>query len=90
VAPRKAAGPATNKVNGPHTVSQAGKPRDREATPSDSAFQGLAVYDGQTCLGFLLPRGKSGVEAFDADDKSIGVFSDMKAAADAISAKVAS
>jgi hypothetical protein len=50
----------------------------------------LAVYDGQTCLGFLLPRGKSGVEAFDAADKSIGIFPNMKMAADAISAKVAS
>jgi hypothetical protein len=28
----------------------------------------LAVYDGRNCVGHLLDRGKSGVEAFDAND----------------------
>jgi hypothetical protein len=45
----------------------------------------LAVYSGQVCLGHILPRGKSGVEAFDADDRSLGIFSDQKSAADAVS-----
>jgi hypothetical protein len=34
----------------------------------------LAVYDGRNCVGHLLHRGKSGVEAFDADDNSLGLF----------------
>jgi hypothetical protein len=45
----------------------------------------LAIYSGQVCLGHILPRGKAGVEAFDADDKSLGIFPDQKAAADAVS-----
>jgi hypothetical protein len=80
----KARRPATGKtVNGPHGFS-AGELRDRKLHPEEHAFQALAVYDGQTCLGFLLPRGKTGVEAFDADDRSLGTFPDLKSAADAI------
>jgi hypothetical protein len=63
---RKAAGPATDKVNGPHAVSQAGEPRDREATPSDSAFQGMVVYySGQACIGFF-PNLKTAAGAINA------------------------
>ena len=47
----------------------------------------LAVYAGRECAGFLLPRGKTGVEAFDANNKSIGIFPDQKSAADAICAR---
>jgi hypothetical protein len=43
------------------------------------------VCDGRTCVGHIA-RGKHGVEAFDADDKSLGIFPDEKAAADAVSA----
>jgi hypothetical protein len=32
----------------------------------------------------MLSRGKTGVEAFDRDDKSFGLFPDQRAAADAI------
>jgi hypothetical protein len=32
----------------------------------------------------MLSRGKTGVEAFDQDDKSLGLFADQRAAADAI------
>jgi hypothetical protein len=39
------------------------------------------VYDGQRCLGHLLSRGKTGVEAF---DQSLGLFPDQHAAANAI------
>jgi hypothetical protein len=34
----------------------------------------LAVTDGQTCVGFVLGRGKLGFEAFDVDHKSLGLF----------------
>jgi hypothetical protein len=43
-----------------------------------------AVYDGQRCIGHLLLRGKLGVEAFDADNRSLGIYPDMKLAADAV------
>jgi hypothetical protein len=42
------------------------------------------VYDGRQCLGHIIARGKSGFEAFDADDKSLGLFPSQRAAADAI------
>jgi hypothetical protein len=77
---RKAAGPATDKVNGPHAVSQAGKPRDREATPSDSAFQGLAVYDGTDLAGFIVERTGGRFVAFDLHDRLLGSFPTLRAA----------
>ena len=49
-----------------------------------------ALYSGQTCLGHLLSRGKAGTEAFDRNDRSLGIFPDQKSAADAISAAGAS
>ena len=48
------------------------------------------IYDGRQCLGFILARGPAGFEAFTADDRvSLGLFKTQRAAADAISAKVA-
>jgi hypothetical protein len=47
----------------------------------------LAIYSGQSCIGHLLLRGKAGVEAFDSDDQSLGIFPDTKTAADAVSAR---
>ncbi|MFZ1151423.1 MAG: hypothetical protein WAR76_17065 [Xanthobacteraceae bacterium] len=49
----------------------------------------LAVFDGRQCLGHILSRGRLGVEAFDRDDVSLGIFPNQKAAADAISEAVA-
>jgi hypothetical protein len=42
------------------------------------------VHDGQQGTGHILARGKTGFEASDADDKSLGVFESQKAAAAAI------
>jgi hypothetical protein len=50
----------------------------------------LALYSGQELLGHLLHHGGHGVEAFDRDDRSLGIFSDQKSAAAAISAKAVS
>ena len=61
---RKARGPATNKVNGPRVDFPAAEPEIREAKPDPIVC--LSVYDGARCVGFLMPRGKAGVEAFDA------------------------
>jgi len=44
----------------------------------------LSVYSGRECVGFLLSRGKCGVEAFDSEQRSIGMFASQKQAADAI------
>jgi hypothetical protein len=40
----------------------------------------LAVYGGRACLG----RGKAGFEAFDADNRSLGIFPSQREAAAAI------
>jgi hypothetical protein len=48
----------------------------------------LGVYDGSVCIGYLLPRNEQGVEAYGADDASLGLYPDQKAAADAVSAAV--
>jgi hypothetical protein len=47
----------------------------------------VSVYSGRELLGFVLSRGPDGFEAFDASERSLGIFSTMKAAADAISAE---
>ena len=46
----------------------------------------LAVYDGAPihCVGFLYPRNKQGVEAYDADNRNLGIFPNQKMAADAV------
>jgi hypothetical protein len=44
----------------------------------------LAVYAGQSCIGHALWRGKIGVEAFNVDDKSIGLFRTLKDATAAL------
>ena len=41
------------------------------------------VYDGRRCLGHILDRGKTGFEAFNQDDKSLGFFPTSKEAANA-------
>jgi hypothetical protein len=40
----------------------------------------LSVYDGGRCLGHVLPCGRQGFEAFDLEDKSLGVFTSRTAA----------
>ena len=43
------------------------------------------VYAGQTCIGFILSRGKTGFEAFTRDERSLGMFKTQREAADALS-----
>jgi hypothetical protein len=50
-------------------------------------MQALAVCDGQNCIGHIMSRGKASVEAFDIDTRSLGVFPNQQAAADALAAK---
>jgi hypothetical protein len=42
------------------------------------------VMHNDHCLGFLLCRGRNGIEAFDRDEHSLGVFADERAAVTAI------
>jgi hypothetical protein len=44
----------------------------------------LSVYDGQRCIGFLMPRGREGWAAFNCDDELLGLFPDQASAANAI------
>jgi hypothetical protein len=46
----------------------------------------LSVYDGRQCIGFILPGGKVGFEAFDYDEQSTGLFRTQQ---DAIAALLA-
>ena len=63
--------------------------RARIVEPPDT-LSWIAVYSGRECRGHILSRGRTGVEAFDADDKSLGVFPNQAAAINAITSRVAS
>ena len=69
---RKASGPKRGKARGARRGDLLGRRIGAEATSVQPTC--LSVYDGRTCLGFLLPRGKQGVEALDADERSLGIF----------------
>jgi hypothetical protein len=45
----------------------------------------LAVHAGQMCVGHIYQRSKAGFEAFNTDDRSIGLFGSQREAADALS-----
>jgi hypothetical protein len=81
----KALKPATVlAVNGLPRKFSAGQQRIPEAKSQNPPTL-QAVYSGQDCLGFLLSRGKQGVEAFTAAEDSLGFFPDQKSAANAVS-----
>jgi hypothetical protein len=58
----------------------------KQTRTSASHSSWLAVYNGQVCVGHVLNRGKSGVEAFDVDDRSLGLFANQYEAMAALSA----
>jgi hypothetical protein len=88
VAPRKASRPAADDAaREPRAGVSAGELRSREATATRRPCL-ATVFAGQTCIGFLLSRGKLGHEAFTADERSLGVFPSMKLAASAVSEAV--
>jgi hypothetical protein len=80
---RKSAGPGTAAAAAEALkVDTLGRRIDRQARSSPVSFQAfVAVYVGRECLGQVLPRGKAGFEAFDRDDRSVGIFSTQSAAA---------
>jgi hypothetical protein len=54
------------------------------SAPPKQPSSWLAVYSGQTCIGHAIWRGKGGVEAYNVDDKSIGLFPTLKEATAAL------
>ena len=48
----------------------------------------VPVMDGSACAGFLISLGPRGVEAFDQDEKPLGVFPDAISAAAAVKKSV--
>jgi len=42
------------------------------------------IYDGRACLGFVLSRGRTGFEAFDIEERSLGIYATQREAAAAI------
>jgi hypothetical protein len=61
----------------------------RKSKPFQPSSSMLALYDGQTCVGFFLDRSRDGTEAFDAAGNSIGLFPTRDAAAAALFAREA-
>jgi hypothetical protein len=63
-------------------------PKNESFVPDPASM--LAVYvpgkDGRNtvCVGFIMPRARQGVEAFNADTKSLGLFKTQAEAADAL------
>jgi hypothetical protein len=44
----------------------------------------FSVYNGRECLGFILNRGKLGHEAFDREQRSLGMYPTAPEAANAV------
>ena len=51
--------------------------------PTTTVLAPVLGEDGK-CIGFVLARGHTGFEAFDRDDKSIGIFPSQPQAANAV------
>jgi hypothetical protein len=78
----------TQKAGAGHT----GSPRNLRATASGGDARSttksptrLAVYSGRTFLGSLRPCADGRVEAYDINGRTIGVFPNLKTAADTVS-----
>jgi hypothetical protein len=44
----------------------------------------VSVYVGRECVGWIFARGRAGFEAFDADQKSLGIYPTQREAAAAL------
>jgi hypothetical protein len=57
----------------------------RMSSPRAYLTDMLTVLDAQQrCIGFILPRGKTGFEAFNDADRSLGLFPTSQDAADVV------
>jgi hypothetical protein len=77
--------PAPEKVNREHTIARRTGRRNNKPNISSSMSAMLSVYDGRQPVGFVLPRGKVGFEAFDRDEQSRGLFGKQELAIAALS-----
>jgi hypothetical protein len=66
-------------MHAPHTA------RRQQPDHSPARPRIFSVYSGQRLLGFILDRGKTGFEAFNTNERSLGVYGTQRAAADAFS-----
>jgi hypothetical protein len=82
VRPRKASGPGASSAHGARRSDLLGRRIGADATLTKPVLQ--FVYSGRVCLGRIVCRGKLGFEAFDADERSLGIFPNLKRAADAV------
>jgi hypothetical protein len=83
---RKGAGLAHRRGDGAEARrDQLGGSISLASTKFSSTLQ--ALYDGRTCIGHVISRGPRGVEAFDVDDNVVGLFPDVRTAADALLAR---
>ena len=46
----------------------------------------MSIYDGQQCFGFVIARARQGHEAFDREQRSLGLYPAAPAAASAVCA----
>jgi hypothetical protein len=44
----------------------------------------ISVYDGRSCVGFILSRGRAGYEVFNRDERSLGIYPTQREAAAAL------
>jgi hypothetical protein len=82
---RKASARAAESANTGRAFERPAEGLEGDATQNQPALQ--SVYDGRERVGHLLLHGKQGVEAFDANEVSLGLYPDPKTAAAAISAR---
>jgi hypothetical protein len=87
VARHKAPAHAADSANTGRAFERPAEGLESEATQNQPALQ--SVYDGRERIGYLLLRGKQGIEAFDANEVSLGLYPDVKTAADAVVSKAA-
>jgi hypothetical protein len=59
--------------------------RRLERAPKGACTPMVTLYAGHCCVGFIFKRGTLGFEVFDAAQHSLGLFSNERAALDALS-----
>jgi hypothetical protein len=86
-------GTTTSPGSGAQRCAQAGEREHRidstagtAATTAARSSPLLSAYDGQRCIGFVCSRGKLGFEAFDREERSLGLYPAAPAAANGVCA----
>jgi hypothetical protein len=84
-------GPTPFPGSGAQQCAQAGEREHRiDSTTSNAATTAarlsplLSAYDGQRCIAFVFSLGKLGFEAFDTEERLLGVYTTQRESAAAI------